>query len=295
MTAAKEIENTPTAPLLSILCITYNHERYISTAINSFLEQETLFDFEIVIGDDCSTDRTLEIILEIQKSHSRIIRIIKSETNLGITENFRRTLAACRGKYIALCEGDDYWNDPRKIQTQVSFLENNPCYILTYHDSHSTDDNGLIFNDPSKKGVNYDITKSKLIKGIPISTLTVCFRNKLNSIPKEFNSAPILDICLWSLLGHHGAGKYLSAIRPAVYRLHNGGVFSSKSKNEKLRMTAETYITLSRYYENNREKEIGEFFNIKAIGILSMQIKTTNRLKAIVLIIFRILKMKFIT
>ena len=285
-----EISKTNQTPLLSILCITYNHEKSISKAINSFLKQEASFDFEIVIGEDCSTDKTLEIIFEFQKNHPEIIKIIKSENNVGVVENFRRTLAACRGKYIALCEGDDYWNDPKKIQTQVSFLEKNPNYVLTYHDSHSINENGVISNDPSKKGINYDATNCTLIKGIPISTLTTCFRNNLKTIPEELNSAPILDICLWSLLGHHGAGKYLSSIRPAVYRLHDGGVFSLKNKSEKLRMTAETYIALSRYYENSQKNEISQFFSVKAIGILSMQIKRKNRIKAIILITYKLFK-----
>ena len=282
--------NLETTPLLSILCITYNHEKYISKAIKSFLEQETSFDFEIVIGEDCSTDNTLEVILEFQKNHSKIIKIIKSENNIGVTKNFRRTLAACRGKYIALCEGDDYWDDPKKIQTQVSFLESNPEYVLTYHDTHSIDENNKITNDLSKKGINFDTTKSMLIKAPPISTLTTCFRNEIKEIPIEFNDAPVLDICLWSLLGHHGSGKYLRSIKPAIYRPHDGGIFSLKKFTEKLRMTAQTYIALSRYYENQCKKDICEFFTIRAIDALSMQLKKTNQIKTMLFIVYRIIR-----
>lgn len=286
--------NLETTPLLSILCITYNHEKYISKAIKSFLEQETSFDFEIVIGEDCSTDNTLEVILEFQKNHSKIIKIIKSENNIGVTKNFRRTLAACRGKYIALCEGDDYWDDPKKIQTQVSFLESNPEYVLTYHDTHSIDENNKITNDLSKKGINFDTTKSMLIKAPPISTLTTCFRNEIKEIPIEFNDAPVLDICLWSLLGHHGSGKYLESIKPAIYRLHSSGIFSSKNKSEKIRMAAQSYLALSRYYENQENVKIKCYFTYKAAEAISIDLETNYQLKSIILTIYRTIR-KFIS
>lgn len=282
--------NLETTPLLSILCITYNHEKYISKAIKSFLEQETSFDFEIVIGEDCSTDNTLEVILEFQKNHSKIIKIIKSEKNIGVTKNFRRTLAACRGKYIALCEGDDYWDDPKKIQTQVSFLESNPEYVLTYHDTHSIDENNKITNDLSKKGINFDVSGSELIEAPSISTLTTCFRNKIKEIPDEFNSAPIFDICLWSLLGHHGSGKYIKSIKPSIYRIHNGGIFSSKNKSEKIRMAAQSYIALSKHYENKNNIDISQFFTYKSSEALSIDLENKYQIKFLLLTAIRIIK-----
>lgn len=285
--AASKIEQ---CPLLSILCITYNHEKYIRKSIDSFLNQEASFNFEIVIGEDCSTDNTLEILLEFQKKHPTTINIISSKNNVGTVENFRRTLAACRGKYIALCEGDDYWNDPKKIQTQVSFLESNPEYVLTYHDNHSINENGVITNDPSKKGINFDTTKSMLQKAPPISTLTACFRNEIKQIPIEFNAAPILDICLWSLLGQYGSGKYLKSIKPAMYRLHEGGIFSTKKTTEKLRMTAQSYAILSSYYENHSNEKMSQFFTNKAIDMLSMRLRKKNQLKAIFFTLYRIIK-----
>lgn len=277
-------------PLLSILCITYNHEKYISKAINSFLEQEASFDFEIVIGEDCSTDKTLEIILEFQKIHPKIIKIIKSEKNVGVTENFRRTLAACRGKYVALCEGDDYWDDPKKIQTQVSFLESNPEYVLTYHDTYTIDKSNKITNDQSKKGINFDATKSFLIKAPSISTLTACFRNEIKEIPIEFNHAPILDICLWSLLGKYGSGKYLKSIKPSLYRTHDGGIFSPKSKSEKIRMGAQSYIALSTYHYNQKNIIISNYFTYKATELLSIDLEQRYQLKIIIRTIYRLFR-----
>ncbi|HIE44902.1 MAG TPA: glycosyltransferase [Flavobacteriaceae bacterium] len=115
-------------PFVSILTITYNHELFIAQAIDSFLMQETDFDFEIVIGEDCSTDNTRKIIEEYQKTHPKKIRLLPSNKNLGIEANFYRTTQACNGKYIAICDGDDYWIDKNKLQLQVDFLEKNKDY-----------------------------------------------------------------------------------------------------------------------------------------------------------------------
>jgi glycosyltransferase involved in cell wall biosynthesis len=125
-------------PLVSVLLITYNHEPYIGQAIEGVLFQETDFSIELVIGEDCSTDRTREIVMKYQKKHSDIIRVITSDQNVGARKNGQRTLQACRGKYIAFCEGDDYWHDPNKLQIQYDYLEMHPeCGLVkTDYDVH---------------------------------------------------------------------------------------------------------------------------------------------------------------
>jgi glycosyltransferase involved in cell wall biosynthesis len=113
-------------PLISVNMITYNHAPYIAQAIEGVLQQKTNFPFELVIGEDCSTDGTREIVFDYQKKHLDIIRVIISEQNVGATRNLYRTEKACRGKYVAYCEGDDYWHRPDKLQKQVDYLENHP-------------------------------------------------------------------------------------------------------------------------------------------------------------------------
>ncbi len=112
-------------PLVSVWMTTYNHEPYIARVIEGVLMQETTFPFELVIGEDCSTDRTREIVLEYQKRRPDVIRVITSEQNVGLFENDRRVNKALRGKYVAFCEGDDYWIHPRKLQMQVDIMEAN--------------------------------------------------------------------------------------------------------------------------------------------------------------------------
>ena len=122
-------------PLVSVKMITYNHEPYIAQAIDGVLMQETDFPIELIIGEDCSTDRTREIVLEYQKKHPDIIRVITSDKNVGMHKNAHRTEKACRGKYIAFCEGDDYWIDPLKLQHHVEFLKKNQDYGMVHTDA----------------------------------------------------------------------------------------------------------------------------------------------------------------
>ena len=120
---------------VSVLMVTYNHEAFIGQAIESALAQETNFDYEIVIGEDCSTDQTQEIAQEFQQRYPDRIRLLLRKNNLGGggKENFVKTYQACQGKYIAMLEGDDYWTSPHKLQTQVDFLESHPHFSLSSH------------------------------------------------------------------------------------------------------------------------------------------------------------------
>lgn len=110
--------------VVTVAMITYNHESFIAEAIEGVLMQRTDFNYQLLIGEDNSTDRTREIILDYMKCNQDIIHLLPQEKNLGMIPNFIETLKACNGKYIALCEGDDYWIDPDKLQKQVDFFRN---------------------------------------------------------------------------------------------------------------------------------------------------------------------------
>jgi len=126
-------------PLVSVKMITYNHEPFIAQAIEGVLMQKTDFPIELIIGEDCSTDRTREIVVDYQKKHPDIIRVIISDKNVGMHKNGQRSEKVCRGKYIAYCEGDDYWIEPLKLQKQVDFLEANPDYGMVHSDVDTLD------------------------------------------------------------------------------------------------------------------------------------------------------------
>lgn len=143
-------------PLVSIVTITYNHEPWISKAIESVLMQKVSFPIEYIIAEDCSTDGTRKICEQYAQKYPDIIKLLPSDKNYGAVKNEHRAFVAAKGKYIATCEGDDYWTDPLKLQKQVDFLEAHPEYSVTFHryqkhylKSGRTEDDGcgFMFND----------------------------------------------------------------------------------------------------------------------------------------------------
>src|SRR5690606_29817302 len=117
------------SPIVSIICYAYNHEKYIKDALNGFVMQKTEFPFEIIIHDDASSDKTADIIREFEREYPHILKPIYQTINQYSIEKGKVTricYEAAKGKYIALCEGDDYWTDPLKLQKQVDFMESNP-------------------------------------------------------------------------------------------------------------------------------------------------------------------------
>jgi len=252
-------------PLVSICCVTYNHRRFISEAIEGFLMQRTNFEIEIVIGDDCSTDGTQEILLNYKKKYPEKFHLICRDKNIGPNKNFADTLKRCKGKYIALCEGDDYWTDPYKLQKQVSFLENNPDYVICYNDSIVVDENNnLIKNSRLPEQFKRDFNSHELIKGYWILTLTMCFHNVIDYFPKEYFQVKNGDIFLTSLLGHYGKGKYMPNIKLSVYREHSTSTWCSLDQAIQFYENGKTRVWLSRYYRRIGEPYYAEYFKVEA-------------------------------
>jgi glycosyltransferase involved in cell wall biosynthesis len=131
--------------MVSVCCITYNHEKYIAQSIEGFLIQKTNFKFDIIIGEDCSTDNTLKVIKQYADKHPDKIKLVTAPNNVGSINNQVRVVEAATGKYLAMCDGDDYWSDPDKLQKQVDFLEAHPEYVICSHYSRviDEDDNTL--------------------------------------------------------------------------------------------------------------------------------------------------------
>src|SRR5919202_3380596 len=118
---------------VSVLMITYNQEAFIAQAIRSALMQITDFDYEIVIGDDCSTDGTRDIVADLARKHPSKIRPLFQDVHLGVNRNLVSTLKACTGQYVAILEGDDYWTTQKKLQLQVNFLDCHYDYAICFH------------------------------------------------------------------------------------------------------------------------------------------------------------------
>jgi glycosyltransferase involved in cell wall biosynthesis len=223
--------------LVSICCLSYNHEPYIKECLEGFLKQKTDFDFEILIHDDASTDNTQSIIKEYEVKYPEIIKPIcqtENQWSQGINPSRRFNYSRVQGKYIAMCEGDDYWTDPSKLQKQVDFLEKNEDYAVVYHNSQALRENGKLDSTLMLKHTsNKSISKLDVINQ-PIPTLTILYRN-LPEIIEDFNIVGIVagDVVLRTLISRFGKGKYLHNITPAVYRIHAGGTSSSQSMQKR--------------------------------------------------------------
>lgn len=226
--------------MVSISTITYNHAPYIHQCLDGMLMQKCNFNFEILIHDDASTDGTESIIREYERIYPEIIKPIYEKENQwikgrrgSITFNFPRA----RGKYIALCEGDDYWTDPLKLQKQVDFLENHPEYVLTFHDARIVDETDhFISGGGLPEKLKKDGSGVDIIAGKWLPTLTVMFRNGLiKGIPEEYHGVLNGDAFLYALLGHFGGAKYIPGINPSHYRKHTGGIWSALSPQERYR------------------------------------------------------------
>lgn len=223
--------------LVSVFVVTYNQEKYIRQCLDSILLQKVDFDYEIVIGEDSGTDMTLSICEEYARKYSQI-RLLPKTNHLGIAGNWKRVLSECRGKYVAMCEGDDYWCDPLKLQKQVDFLEGdiNEDFVLCFHDSKVVDENNNVLNDPNKETtISKSLTSYDLMTTNNPPTQTIMFRRKyfecektaFMSIPSNFITC---DAVLCFLLGKHGGGCFMPQIINSAYRVHSLSTWSALSQ-----------------------------------------------------------------
>jgi len=236
-------------PLVSAAMVTYNHAPYIAQAIEGVLQQKTDFPFELVIGEDCSTDGTKEIVFEYQKKYPNIIRVITSEQNVGMHKNADRVRKAYRGKYIAFCEGDDYWTDPLKLQKQVDFLEANPDYGMVHSDYDKLiDKTGRIIKSVHKQN-NVRIPTNNLFEELLINnfigTLTVCVRaNSLKQAiinnHENWENWMMGDKPLWMEISRHSKIGYINKSL-AVYRRLEESASSTKNIKKKLDFLKSSY------------------------------------------------------
>ncbi len=245
-----------TKPLVSIGCITYNHENYIEEAIQSFLMQETNFPFEIIIHDDASTDNTAKIIAKYFKAYPKIIKPIfqkenqHSKTNVLIYPKF--VYPNCKGKYIALCEGDDYWTDSLKLKKQVAAMEARPECSWCFHPAaivrKSIETNRVLrINSGDKIFDDSSIFKINNAKYSPTASLLLKSSSLQNS-PEWIYESPVGDLPLKLFLTLKGSAYYLD-IAMSAYRSDSAESFTSGYKSSS-HTRNKLYIGLIKMYMN---------------------------------------------
>jgi len=211
--------------------ITYNHDKFIAQALDSVLMQKVNFPYEIIIGEDCSTDSTRNILINYKNKYPDKMNLLLQEKNIGSMRNFDQTLKTCRGKYVAILEGDDWWVSPDKLQMQVDFLENNPDFSICFHPV-MVHKEGVIENNDSvfpKKVKDVSFFEDLLyINYIP--TCSVVFRNNRIDFPPDWiNKLKMGDWPLHLLNAQHGKIKHVNNVM-AAYRVHSNGLWTNLDK-----------------------------------------------------------------
>ena len=215
-------------PLVSVAMITYNHEPFIAQAIEGVVMQKTNFPIELVIGEDKSTDRTREIVLEYQRRHPSLVRVIVSDANVGMYANFFRSLSVCRGKYIALCEGDDYWIASDKLEKQVAILEKDLGVAGTFHDCVNLDlTTGTKTASIVGDGFDPNPDVASLLRKKNMRTCSKVFRNRgdWSELMSLCSGVLLCDYMLALYVAERGRWRYLDEVM-GVKNMHPGGVWS---------------------------------------------------------------------
>lgn len=236
--------------LLSVAILTYNQEKYIQQCLDAVLMQEVDFKYEIVVGDDASSDGTQDVLREYALKYPGKFVLLLGEKNEGISMNYKKVLSACKGKYIALCEGDDYWTEARKLQAQVDFLESHTDYgfVGTYNTLLFPD--GTVKNDPYEYmpvvqneddwelyGDVFDFAKY----GPVTRTVSLCFRSDLIQPYLQYVGMGN-DMVLQTILAKHSK---FAKHKPAMCVYRQGGVSTDK-------LSIEKQLYYNRWFVDNR-------------------------------------------
>lgn len=267
------INNDKNLPLVSVCVQTYNHDKYIAECLDGILAQKTNFDFEIILGEDESSDNTREICIDYQtKNPDKIKLFLRNRKDVIYIDgsptgryNFIENLKQCSGKFIALCPGDDFWTDPNKLQRQVEFMENHPEFVATGHSIAKLENDKIIeYHSELYK----DAARIELMQGFWIPTLSLVFRKPAQDILDELwrfaRTAPNGDTVLISCLGQFGGYKFMKDIAPAVYRIHDGGVWSKVDKKLKVKKRISTYMALYNYFYQRKNEDVSSYWLRKA-------------------------------
>lgn len=234
---------------LSVFVVTYNQEKYIRQCLDGILMQKVDFDYEVVIGEDHGTDGTREICEEYTAKYPQV-RLLPLTDRLGVAGNWKRVLSECKGEYIALCEGDDYWIDPLKLQKQVNFLDthNNIGYLFTRHLRMRP--NGEIYDFFKSKNIVIPETMDLdylLRNELMPTTQTVCIRSSLQPtpLPQFMKGHLYADLILLVVIASKSDVGYIDDAT-AVYR-EGIGMMTLSQKKYTLKSLFSVYKNLNKY------------------------------------------------
>ncbi|HEX5220150.1 MAG TPA: glycosyltransferase [Verrucomicrobiae bacterium] len=224
-------------PKLSVCIITFNHAEFIAKALDSVLTQQTSFEYNVIIGDDCSTDGTDKIIEMYQRRWPDKFSPLCREKNVGMGKNLKETLERCSGEYVAFLEGDDYWTDPRKLQAQVDHLDNNPGCALCHHrvDYISWPGGEKLKEFPPRRfRVDRPDPRTLAMCNFIQTCSVVCRRKWLPLFDEELEELKLADWPLFVLLSERGWIGYLDRTM-AHYRVHANNSWKARPIDYQMR------------------------------------------------------------
>lgn len=214
---------------VSACIIAYMHEKYIAKCIDGAISQDLAYDYEIVIGVDKCSDNTLAICKDYQLKYPNKIFVLEQEKNLGMIGNWMNTLMHCKGDYIAVCEGDDYWSNPNKLKVQIDFLLARNKYSSCFHNVEVLNDIGVDssfqYPRPTKKSLFF----RDILFNHYIPTCSFVFRSSILKESINFEGLPMIDIPLQLLAAQNGPIGYIPE-NFGVYRRHLGGITFQKKQ-----------------------------------------------------------------
>lgn len=283
-------------PFVSICCLTYNHEPYIRQCIDGFLMQKTKFNYEVLIHDDASTDNTAQIVREYEARFPEIIRPIYQKENqysngVGVTRVYQFPRA--KGKYIAMCEGDDYWIDPMKLQKQVDFLERNPDFSLSVHNAWIKwpKKKMQLFNKTN--GVEYYNINDLINLKWFIPTASMVFRRDCLEYPEWTKYVQQGDFALALCLVLKGKIHYLNEPM-CVYRKNPGSLSATTSDSGSEFRKLELLSYFDMYTNFIYHTDILKRKQAVRKGIYYKLLKNSGRVKKYLNIDYLIFKLKFL-
>jgi glycosyltransferase involved in cell wall biosynthesis len=220
---------------VSICIISYNQEKYIKRAIESALMQQCGCKYEIIISDDCSTDNTKAIIAQFEAKYPDRIKAYYTEKNLGMLQNWVNALKLCTGKYIALLEGDDFWNDPLKLQKQYTILEQHPDCVISFTNAINAYEIGEGGYTRYVEKTAEFYTTIDLLDYNFIPTCSVLMRNHISDsfFPEAYFKSPFADWIIHIVNSRFGKIHFLNEFS-CTYQIHGGGVWGGIKKEKQL-------------------------------------------------------------
>ena len=283
--------NEEKEPIVSIWCTTFNQKKYIRECLNGFILQQTNFKFEVIVHDDASTDGTDLIVREYEKKYPHLFRNIYQTENQFKKQNTLVYILSktSKSKYIALCEGDDYWTDPYKLQMQVDFLESNEEYSFSFHQGLKINENDSSYEVyPLTNIKSFDAESFFKMPTIPVASIVFRRRVPLNVL-KNHSHGDFLILC--SLLSH-GKAWFINEVM-SVYRVHPSGVSYTHSSLPYVKKRLDELYIESNVSEFSEEvqKQIARIYMEHTIFMLTNYKKEIPRAERLGYL-FRFMKLK---